>query len=183
VRAHFGTIILYGAVLTTAQLASILMAVLVGAVLFLSSRYSYLGKMCYIAGRYPLGARSVGVPVNRVYIGIFMLSAGLAGLAGGLISTFQPASPTLGLEFLIVVILVALAARTSIVMCTVLGFLYGITQSVLNYYASPTVAAVLPLVMFLLVIILEPRLNFTWRDVRRMLRFRVRGMRPGGDHA
>ena len=158
-NTSYGNVHLFGGTLSVVQLVSILLAVLAGAALYFASRYTYLGKMCHVAGSYPLGARSIGVPITRVYTSIFVLSAALAGLAGGLVVTFQSVEPTLGLDFLVVAIVVALAARMSIVMTVILGFLYGVVQAALNYAMPGVIAAMAPLTMFILVIVAQRRFS------------------------
>lgn len=172
VDADFGNVHLLGGTLTIPQAVAIVVALVVGLMLFAAVRYTYVGKIGYVAGAYPLGAESIGVPIKRVYAAVFVLSGALAGLAGGLIVTFQPVSPTLGLGFLVVAILVALAAKLGIVMTVVLGFAYGVFQSALNYSAPATVAAVLPLAGFFILIILQRQVPSGW--VRALMSNRER---------
>ena len=73
--------------------------------------------------------------------------------------TFQSVEPTLGLDFLVVAIVVALAARMSIVMTVILGFLYGVVQAALNYAMPGVIAAMAPLTMFILVIVAQRRFS------------------------
>jgi hypothetical protein len=69
--------------------------------------------------------------------------------------SFQPVEPSLGLQFTVVVFLVALVSRTHLLGCLVLGMVYGIVQAVLGYLLDPTTGATLTLVVFLVALIGE----------------------------
>lgn len=169
---RFGSVQIFGGVLTTAQLVAIVLAVLVSVVLYVVTRYTMLGKLTYVASRYPLGARSIGVPVERIYTSVFVLSGVLAGLAGGVMVTFQPVQPTLALQYSLVVFLVALVARTHLLGCLVLGFAYGIVQSVLANSINASTASTLTLVVFLVALVGE---NVMKRLFKLYQRIRPRG--------
>jgi branched-chain amino acid transport system permease protein len=165
-RSGFGSVEIFGGTLTTPQVAAILIAVAASAGLYLTSRFTMIGKLAYVASLYPLGARSVGVPVNRIYAAVFVLSGVLAGLAGGMAMTFQSVEPTLGLRFIIVVFLIALVARTHLLGCLFVGLAYGIAQSVLGYAIDAATATTLTLTV-LLVALLGDRMLEPVRAMRR----------------
>jgi branched-chain amino acid transport system permease protein len=145
----------FGGYLTVSQIIAIVLAVAVSVCLYFGSRKTMIGKLAYVASRYPLGARSVGVPVDRIYASVFVLAGVLAGIAGGVLVSFQPVEPSLGLQFTVVVFLVALVSRTHLLGCLVLGMVYGIVQAVLGYLLDPTTGATLTLVVFLVALIGE----------------------------
>jgi branched-chain amino acid transport system permease protein len=164
----FDSVAIFGGVLTTAQLIAIALAVVVSVSLYLVARFTMIGKLAYVASRYPLGARSVGVPVDRIYASVFVLAGGLAGLGGGILMTFQPVEPTLGLRFVIVVFLVALVARTHLLGCLVLGLAYGMVQAGLSYSIDASTAATLTLVVFLVALVGEPLVTKLISGYRRL---------------
>ncbi|MBC9226491.1 hypothetical protein GL325_09170 [Aeromicrobium sp. 636] len=145
----FRSIEVPGGYMTTAQVAAVVIAIVVAFSLWAISKYSMIGKLAHVASQYPLGARSVGVPVDKIYLGVFVIAGLLAGLAGGVIMTFQPVEPTLGLQYITIVFLVALVARTHLLGCLALGIAYGVTQSVLSYLLDASIASTLTLVVFL----------------------------------
>jgi len=149
----FGRVQVFGGYLTSAQVVAIVLAVVVPVGLYLIARYTMIGKLAYVASRYPLGARSLGTPVDRVYMIVFILAGVLAGIAGGVLITFQPVTPTLGLEYTVVVFLVALVAQTNLLGCLLVGLAYGIVQSVLSYQVNPSVGATLTLSVFLVALL------------------------------
>ena len=168
-RMHFTSVHLFGGTLTVPQIAGIVLAIVASLGLYLAARFTMIGKLAYVASRYPLGARSIGVPVNRIYASVFMLSGVLAGLAGGMAITFQSVQPTMGLDYVIVVFLVALVARTNLIGCLVLGLAYGIAQSALAYAMNASTAATLTLVVFLIALLGDRILRSIQGLVRRVM--------------
>ena len=134
--------------LNSAQIAAIVLALAIPALLYFVARYTMIGKFAYAASRYPLGARSIGVRVDRIYMSVFILAGVLAGIAGGVLMTFQPVQPALGLQYTVVIFLVALVARTHFLGCVAVGFAYGIAQLVFSYEINSAAASTLVLVIF-----------------------------------
>jgi branched-chain amino acid transport system permease protein len=157
VAHNFSSVSVGGGTLSTIQIASIATAVALTAGLSLAAKRTTFGKLAYAAGRYPLGARAIGLSITRVYTLVFVLAGALAGLAGGLIVSFQPASPALGLEFVSVVFLVVIVGRTSLTGCLVLGFAYGVVQALLNYFAPAALSATSTYLVFLIALVLAQR--------------------------
>jgi branched-chain amino acid transport system permease protein len=153
----FSSVSLPGGSLSTIEIASIAIAVILTAGLGVAGQRTTIGKLAHAAGRYPLGAQAIGLSLSRVYTLVFVLAAALAGLAGGLIVSFQPVSPTLGLEFISVVFLVVIVGRTSLTGCLILGFGYGLVQAVLNYLAPAAIAATAVYLVFLIALVLAQR--------------------------
>lgn len=166
----FSQVSLFGGYLTSAQIVAIVLAVAVPVGLYLVARFTMIGKLAYVASRYPLGARSIGTPVDRIYGVIFCLAGFLAGIAGGVLMTFQPVEPTLGLQYTVVVFLVALVAQTNLLACVGVGLAYGIVQSVLSYQLDPATGSTLTLVVFLVALLAERFIALgraAYRRVRR----------------
>jgi branched-chain amino acid transport system permease protein len=157
-----------GGFLTIAQIVALVLAVVISVSLYLVAKYTMTGKLAYVASRYPLGARSLGVPVDRIYGSVFVLAGFLAGLAGGVLMSFQPVEPTLGLQYTVVVFLVALVSRTHLIGCLALGLAYGIVQSILSYLLNPTLGATLTLVVFLVALIAERAVTPVRRLIQRV---------------
>lgn len=157
VAHNFSSVAIAGGALSTIQIASIAAAIVLTGGLTLAAKRTTAGKLAYAAGRYPLGARAIGLSISRVYTLVFVLAGALAGLAGGLIVSFQPVDPTLGLDFISVVFLVVIVGRVSLTGCLILGFSYGVAQALLNYFAPAAVAATLTYLVFLAALVLAQR--------------------------
>jgi branched-chain amino acid transport system permease protein len=145
-------VVIGDAVVSLAQLIAGVAAVVLALALFFMFKYTQFGKTLEVAGKYPDGARAIGVPVERVYRGVFVLGGALAGVAGGLIMTFFPVDPFLGLEFVLVALVVAIVARLSFVGCLVAGLGYGLLESVLQRAMSPEMAQIYIFAIFLVVL-------------------------------
>ena len=154
VSHQFARVALPGGALSTDELATIGLAVLLCIGGSLVARTTTAGKLAYVAGRYPQGARAIGLSIPRVYAIVFLIGSALAGLAGALIVSFQPVSPTLGVTFVSIVFLVTLVSGTSLVGCLVLGLAYGVAQALLTYYAPAAVSASLTYAVFLVALVL-----------------------------
>ena len=135
VAHNFHTIALFGGQLSTIEIASIITAIVLTVALSLLAKRTTLGKLASAAGSYPVGASAIGLSISRVYTIVFVIAGATAGLAGGLIVSFQPVNPALGLDFISVIFLVVIVGRTSLSGCLILGFLYGVVQALLNYFA------------------------------------------------
>lgn len=157
VAHNFSSVPIAGGALSTIEMASIAAAVVLTAGLHLAATRTSAGKLAYAAGRYPLGARAIGLSITRVYTLVFVLAGALAGLAGGLIVSFQPVSPTLGLEFISVVFLVVIVGRVSLTGCLILGFAYGVAQALLDYFAPAAISATLTYLVFLAALVMAQR--------------------------
>lgn len=158
-----------GVTVSRAQVIAGLTAMLLGILLYVVFRFTYVGKMTEMAGRYEDGARAIGIPVERVFAGVFVLGSFLAGVAGGLIMTFQPVSPFLGLEYVLIALIIAIAARLSFPGVLALGILYGVLLEVLRRWVGPDVAFILVFVGFLAIIGSEALVEFTGRLLSRRL--------------
>lgn len=99
-----------------------------------------------------------GVDVRRVYMIAFAISAGLAGLAGSMVSLGYSVNPTIGLGWtlkaLIVIVLAGLGSMRGIVLA---GMLLGLIEGLASVWVGGTYRGVVALVVFLLVLSLRPQ--------------------------
>lgn len=158
-------VVIGDAVVSQAQVIAGVVAVALALALFFVFKYTEFGKTMEVAGTYPEGARAIGVPVERVYRGVFVLGGAIAGISGGLIMTFQPVDPYLGLDFVLVALVVSIVARLSFWGCLVAGLGYGLLQSLLQREIGPDPAQIAIFVLFLIVLggeVLVSWLRGTW---------------------
>ena len=151
-----------GADLFGAPNAVVLMLVLYGAAHFLMTR-TVLGRYIYAVGGNEEAARLSGVPVRRVLVFVYAVSAALAGL-GGIItaSQLQSGSPTYGQMYELYVIAAVVVGGTSLsggegkVLGTLIGALIiAVIQNGMNLTGvdSYTQKVVLGLVLLLAVLL------------------------------
>lgn len=144
-----------GVSIDAARLVAFVVASAVTITFIVWLKFSMIGKLIAMTGKYTDSAYAIGVPVSRVFVGVFCIGGALAGLAGGLLMTILPVSPTLGLQFLIIALIVSIAGRLSFLGVGLVGLAYGIGQSVLNSHTSGSTASTIIFAAFLIVLSLD----------------------------
>lgn len=163
-----------GVTLRAQTMLGFIVAVVVCIAFFVVFKFTSLGKAIEVAGKYPEGAKVIGLPTERLYRIVWFVGVGMALLAGALIVTSSPASPFLGLDFLIVPVVISLAARLSFMGTIFAAILYGVGYQVLVFVlTSPALATVAIYAIFLIVIAFTPAVG-QWIDQARMRASRMR---------
>lgn len=133
------------------------MAVAVLATFWAFLRLTAIGLWIRCVAQSPTLAMASGVPVERVYMVIVVMSAALAALAGVLIAPMTMVSHQMGLSVLgpafIVVVVGGLGNLGGAVAAAVI---MGVTRGVLSVFLPPTYAEVGAIVMFLPFLLLRP---------------------------
>ena len=159
----------FGVTLRTQTLLGFAVAVVVCIAFFVVFKFTSLGKAIEVAGKYPEGAKVIGLPTERLYRIVWFVGVGMALLAGALIVASSPASPFLGLDFLIVPVVIALATIFA-------AILYGVGYQVLVFiFTDPAQATVAIYAIFLVVIAITPVFG-TWIDQSRLRAARKRSL-------
>jgi len=131
----------------------VLSVVLIAALaLFLAkSRYGVLIRA--IASN-PDAAVVVGVSTRTVYVCVALISAGLAGAAGGFMLPITSAYSTMGLEILIMAfVVVVVGGMGNIQGAFIASLAAGVLQSLLVLLVKPSIATVLVLVILMIVLV------------------------------
>lgn len=129
-------------------------------------RFTLLGKSIEIAGKYPDGARAIGLSVSHLYRIVFLTGTGMALLAGAFLAATTSVTPYLGFQYVIVALLITVAGRENFVGVAAASLLYGVGYGVLSaIMPSPERATVALYLVFILVIALEP---LSRRVIRRI---------------
>ncbi len=102
-------------------------------------------------------AQAFGIPVGRVYAGVFGVGCGLAALAGVLILPIQQAHYLMGGEALlssfIVVIIGGLGSFGGTIIAAII---IGMTDSILTIFFSPIIAKIVATLLVALVLVFKP---------------------------
>jgi branched-chain amino acid transport system permease protein len=102
-------------------------------------------------------AQAFGIPVDRVYSGIFALGAMLAAVAGVLIVPIQQAHYLMGLDpLLLSFITVIVGGLGSLRGTLIAAFLIGISDGVISVFFSPTLAKIIATLFVALVLVVRP---------------------------
>jgi branched-chain amino acid transport system permease protein len=140
------------------RVASFLIALFVLVALHLFLKRTYLGKAIRATVQDWEAAALLGISTDRVYLVTFLMGAGLAGLAGALVSVGYSIEPTMGLEWtLMSLIVMVLGGLGSFVGTFVAGVLLGITQSLASFWLGGAYREMVALLLFLLVLIVRPQ--------------------------
>ena len=140
------------------RVASFLIALFVLVALHLFLKRTYLGKAIRATVQDWEAAALLGISTDRVYLISFLMGAGLAGLAGALVSVGYSIEPTMGLEWTLTsLIVMVLGGLGSFVGTFVAGVLLGITQSLTSFWLGGAYREMVALVLFLLVLVVRPQ--------------------------
>jgi branched-chain amino acid transport system permease protein len=141
----------------TYRLFVIGMGVLVCAGLMAWLRFSRTGLFVRAAGDDRVTSGAMGINVDRVSATVVALGFGLAGLAGVLAGPYLTLSPAMGTEILITTfIVVVVGGLGSIGGPMVAALLIGLANALATVQA-PTLAAYVPYLLMLVVLLLRPQ--------------------------
>jgi branched-chain amino acid transport system permease protein len=103
-------------------------------------------------------AQNFGVPVNRIYTGVFALGAMLAAIAGVLVVPVQQAHYLMGQDpLLLSFIVVIIGGLGSLRGTLVAAFVIGLSDGVISVFFSPTLAKMLATLAVALVLVFRPQ--------------------------
>lgn len=103
-------------------------------------------------------ALAFGIPVERVYAGVFGLGAALAALAGVLIVPIQQAHYLMGADPLLLSFIVVIIGGLGSLPGTVLAaVLIGLSDGIISVFFSPTLAKILATLLVGLVLVFRPQ--------------------------
>jgi len=151
---------LFGVRFPVVKVASLAVALICLLALHLFLRKTYTGKALRATVQDWEAATVMGIDIQRVYRLAFVIGAALAGVAGALVAVSLSISPTMGLEWtLIALVVMVLGGLGSIVGTFVGGLVLGVTQSLTAALvpSGGTWREVVALLLFLLVLVLRPQ--------------------------
>ena len=138
---------------SVAGIVSVLVAV--GLSLFISR--SRTGKTLRAAADNPEAATYMGIDVDRAYRVAFALGIALTAIAGGLVATYYPFQPYVGLEFVIIMYAgVVLGGFGSIVGAFWGGLTIGLVQQLSTLVLPVQLQNAAIFVVFLLIVFVRP---------------------------
>jgi len=142
------------------------LAVAFGVAMFINrSRH---GKILRAAADNAEAATYMGIRVTRAHRLAFALGAGISAIAGGLVATYYPFQPYVGIEFIIVMYAgVVLGGMGSVIGAFWGGLTIGLVQQLSTLVLPQQLQNATIFVVFLLVILLRPQGLFG-RNVERV---------------
>jgi len=148
---------IWGAVFATNRLVTALFAIGIGVAFYIFLARSRIGKAIRAAAQDPTTAGLMGVNINLVLALCFALGAVMAGLAGTLLSMRIPITPSMGLNYTIIaIIIVVLGGLGSIPGSFIGGFIIGIIGTIVNYI-EPSLSLAAYYFIFMLLLLVRPK--------------------------
>ncbi len=109
-------------------------------------------------------ATAFGIDADRIYTGTFAYGAGLAGLAGALVSPLKSVSPEMGTGYVVDAFFVVVLGGVQSLLGTVASsFLLGQLTGLLAYWQNDTIAKALVLIAIVVLIRFRPQGLFVAR--------------------
>lgn len=131
-------------------------AILVAGFLFL--KYAKYGIWLRAVAQNRSMAAALGVPVPRVYVVAFMASAGLAGIAGGLLAPVVSVYPTVGADVILNAFIVVVAGGMGNFRgAAAVALLLGEVQALGAIHVRPATVELIALGLVILLLILRSR--------------------------
>jgi branched-chain amino acid transport system permease protein len=153
--------------LNKARSVAFLVSIAVAVLLFLFIGRTRIGKMLRAAADNPEAATYMGIDVQRAHRIAFGLGCAVTALAGGLVATYYPFQPYVGLEFVIIMYAgVVLGGMGSIGGAFWGGLTIGLVQQLSTLVLPVQLQNTAIFVVFLLIMMLRPEGLFG-RNVER----------------
>ena len=120
-------------------------------------RNTITGKAVRAVAQDRRAARLMGIDVERVYMLTFGLGAGLAGVAGALLTPIFTMSPQIGGSFILPAFaVVVLGGLGSVGGAYAGGFLIGLTEALAGFYIDPSLKQAVWFVIFIAMLVIRP---------------------------
>ncbi len=144
-------------VISYPRLVSFLMAIAITILLFIFLKHTYLGRAIRATSQDNIGAKLMGVNIDRVYIFTFGLGSACVGVAGALLMPIYYAFPTVGLHFVLTAfVVVVLGGMGNITGALFGGLLIGVVESFSGFFISPELKEAVYFVIFVIVLLFKP---------------------------
>jgi branched-chain amino acid transport system permease protein len=148
----------FGVFIAQARLVSFLIALLVFLILYYALQRTLYGKAIRATVDDRDMAAMVGIDPDRVYAVSFSVGIMLTGVAGCVLATYYPVTPTTGGSFLIIAfVTVVMGGLGNVVGAFVAGLLVGVIQQVTAIYVAVDLQDVGLFLAFVLVLVFRPQ--------------------------
>ena len=125
--------------------------------LYLFFRFTDLGTAIRACADNLLGAKVVGLDVNRLYALTFGLGCALVGASGTLLVLMRDATPALALQFtLMAFIVVIVGGLGSMAGALIGGVLIGVSEALAGFLLTPSLKSLFSYGLLILVLLLRP---------------------------
>ncbi len=144
--------------LNKARAVSAIVSVVVAVALYWLINRSRLGKTLRAAADNAQAAIYMGIDVDRAHRTAFAIGIGVTAIAGGLVATFNPFQPYIGLDFVIIMYAgVVLGGMGSILGAFWGGMTIGLVQQLSTLVLPTQLQNAAIFVVFLLIVLIRPQ--------------------------
>jgi branched-chain amino acid transport system permease protein len=144
-------------VLQRQDLAIVAATVVVMAALIAFFGFTATGKALRATSQNPRAAALIGIPVRAMRMIAWGLAAGLAGIAGILLSPKLLMTPDMGSVVMLAFAAAIIGGFSSLAGCVIGGIVLGVVQNLVGVMFSPQAMSVTPFVVIMLVLVLRPQ--------------------------
>lgn len=144
--------------LNKARVIAAIVSIFVGLALYWIVNRSRLGKLLRAAADNPRAATYMGIDVNWAHRIAFGIGIGITAIAGGLVATFNPFQPYVGLDYVIIMYAgVVLGGMGSILGAYWGGMTIGLVQQLSTLVLPTQLQNATIFVVFLLIVLIRPQ--------------------------
>ena len=119
--------------------------------------FTATGKALRATSQNPRAAALIGIPVRAMRMIAWGLAAGLAGIAGILLSPKLLMTPDMGNVVMLAFAAAIIGGFSSLAGCVIGGVALGVVQNLVGVLYSPQAMSVTPFVVIMLVLVLRPQ--------------------------
>jgi branched-chain amino acid transport system permease protein len=142
---------------TSANVAAVVIAVVITAILFTFFKVSKYGQAIMAACENAKGASIVGIPVTKVFAGIWIVASVIAAVSAILMAPVVTLSPDMGLIAIKGFCAAVLGGFTSLPGAIVGGILLGLIETAAGFYISTAAKDVVAYGVLIAVVIFMPQ--------------------------
>ena len=152
-----GTVSIAGVAISAHEAVIIVLSPAILLALWLFLKMSRLGSAIRAVGQNRDAALLIGVPVSRMYMAAFGLSAGLAAMAGILLASIRFLTPTMGGEPLVKALIVAIFGGLGSLLGTVAAaYIIGLLEALSTYFIGLYWTPAILFAIMILVLMVRP---------------------------
>ena len=152
-----GTVPVLGVDYSAYRLFTLVAALVIGAAFALTLQGTRLGLSARAVIMNETLARGLGIDTGRVRLTTFMIGAGLAALAGVLLTPMTSVDPNMGVAWLIGAFMLVMVADTSYVALALACLVFGGAQVLVRTFVNPVLGSISVAVLAALVLRVSPR--------------------------
>lgn len=146
-----------GIILGIPRLVSFGVAMVLSLGLYVFLRTTRLGKAVRAAAQDREGAQLVGIGARKVFMIAFGIGAGMAAVAGSLMTPFYNVQPLAGVPFVLTAYVIVVLGTMGNFLGALLGALVvGVAESVGSYFFSPALRQLVSFGIFIMVLLFKP---------------------------